>query len=292
MVSRRDLFLSAAVAATAACSQSGGRAQTGAQIKKSVLISMLPKELSYEERFKLALDVGFPAMEAQTTDDDAEAEKIAAAAEKVGLRIHSVMNMAHWSHPLSSPDPADVDASVAGMTASIRQAKLYGADAVLLVPAVVREDTTYEQAWERSQKVVRERILPVAEEHNIIVAMEEVWNKFLLTPRDFCQYVDEFKSPLVKAYFDVGNVVHYGVPQHWIRALGDRIVKVHLKDYSRQASFVNLGDAGDGGVNWPEIRKAFDAISYNGYVTVELKGGDREYLADVAQRVNKLLALS
>jgi hexulose-6-phosphate isomerase len=178
------------------------------------------------------------------------------------------------------------------MTASIRQAKLYGADAVLLVPAVVREDTTYEQAWERSQKVVRERILPVAEEHNIVVAMEEVWNKFLLTPRDFCQYVDELESPLVKAYFDVGNVVHYGVPQHWIRALGNRIVKVHLKDYSRQASFVNLGDAGDGGVNWPEIRKAFDAISYNGYVTVELKGGDREYLADVAQRVDKLLALS
>ena len=253
---------------------------------------MLPKELPYEERFQIAKAAGFTAMEAQTTDDDAEAGKIAAAAEKTGLRVHSVMNMAHWSHPLSSPDPADVDASVAGMEASIRQAKAYGADAVLLVPAVVREDTTYEQAWERSQKVVRERILPFAEQHEIIVAMEEVWNKFLLTPRDFCQYVDEFNHPLVKAYFDVGNVVHYGVPQHWIKSLGDRIVKVHLKDYSRQAGFVNLGEAGDGGVNWPEIRKAFDEISYNGYVTVELKGGDQEYLADVAKRVNNLLALS
>ena len=292
MVSRRDLFLGAATAAAAACTQTGTRAQTGARITKSVLISMLPKDLSYEERFQTALDAGFPAMEAQTTDEDAEAEKIAAAAEKTGLRIHSVMNMAHWRHPLSSPDPADIDASVAGMEASLRQAKLYGADAVLLVPAVVRDDTTYAEAWERSQKVIRERILPVAEQHEVVVAMEEVWNKFLLTTRDFNQYIDEFNHPLVKGYFDVGNVVHYGVPQHWIRDLGDRIVKVHLKDYSRQAGFVNLGDSGEGGVNWPEIRQAFDAIGYEGYATVELKGGDLEYLSDVAKRVDNLLALS
>jgi hexulose-6-phosphate isomerase len=290
MISRRELFLSAAAATVAACSRSD--AQSGAQITKAVLISMLPKEMPYEERFQLAKDAGFPAMEAQTTEDDAEAQKIADAAEKVGLRIHSVMNMKHWGHPLSSPDPADVDASVAGMEASLRQAKMYGADAVLLVPAVVRDDTTYEQAWERSQKVIRERILPIAEKQEIVVAIEEVWNKFLLTPKDFCQYVDELNHPLIKAYFDVGNVVHYGVPQHWIRALGNRIVKVHLKDYSRQTSFVNLGEAGADGVNWPEVRKAFDDIGYKGYATVELIGGDREYLADVAQRVNNLLALS
>lgn len=252
---------------------------------------MLPKDLPFEERFQIAKDAGFPAMEAQTVEDFAEAEEIAAAAEKKGLRIHSVMNMAHWGHPISSPDPADVDASVAGMEASLRQAKLYGADAVLLVPAVVREDTTYAQAWERSQKVIRERILPIAEETGVIVAMEEVWNKFLLTTRDFNEYIDEFNHPLVKAYFDVGNVVHYAVPQHWIRDLGDRIVKVHLKDYSRQKGFTNLGDAGEGGVNWPEIRQAFDAIGYEGYATVELGGGDKEYLTDVAGRVDRLLGL-
>ncbi|MCB9383133.1 MAG: sugar phosphate isomerase/epimerase [Bryobacterales bacterium] len=292
MVSRRDLFLGAAAVAAAGCAQSGGRAQSGAQITKAVLISMLPKGVPYEERFQIAKAAGFTAMEAQTVKDDDEAKLIAAAAEKTGLRIHSVMNMEHWAHPLSSPDPADLDASVAGMEASLRQAKIYGADAVLLVPGVVRDDTTYEQAWERSMKVIRERILPVAEQNDVVVAMEEVWNKFLLTPRDFVQYVDEFNHPLVKAYFDVGNVVHYGVPQHWIDALGDRIVKVHLKDYSRQAGFVNLGDAGEGGVEWPKVRQAFDNIGYEGYATVELKGGDQAYLADVAQRVDKLLALS
>ncbi len=252
---------------------------------------MLPKELSLEDRFKLAVDVGFPVMEERTVDSMEEAKGIKAAADHAGLRIHSVMNQAHWRYPLSSPDPADVDTSVKGMEASLAQAKFWGADTVLLVPAVVREDTTYEQAWERSQKVIRERILPVAEKHEIIVAMEEVWNKFLLTPRDYVQYIDEFKHPLVRSYFDVGNVVHYGVPQQWIRAVGNRIVKLHLKDYSRAKGFTNLGDAGEGGIDWHEIRKALDDVSYTGVATVELSGGDREYLADVSKRVDRLLEL-
>jgi hexulose-6-phosphate isomerase len=159
---------------------------------------------------------------------------------------------------------------------------------VLLVPAVVRDDTTYEEAWQRSQQQIR-KLLPEAEKLNVIIAIEEVWNKFLLTTRDFVQYVDEFKNPLIKAYFDVGNVVHYAVPQHWIRALGKRIVKVHLKDYGRRGGFVGLGD---GDINWPEVRKAFAEIGYTGEATVELRGGDREYLTDVHQRVKRLLGLS
>ncbi len=223
MLSRRDLFAGAAALTTAACSHTPSGAATGAKITRSMLISMLPAEASYEDNFRMCVDIGFPAMEARTVDEPAEAEKIHAAAQAAGLRIHSVMNQAHWKFPLSSPDPAEVDASVAGMEASLEQAKLYGADTVLLVPAVVRDDTTYEQAWERSQAVIRDRILPVAEEHQVVVAIEEVWNKFLLTARDFCQYIDEFNHPLVKAYFDVGNVVHYGVPQHWIRQIGPRL---------------------------------------------------------------------
>ncbi|MBI1356130.1 MAG: TIM barrel protein [Acidobacteria bacterium] len=289
MLSRRDLFAGAAALTAAACHDTAGTAATGASITRSMLISMLPPELPYEERFRMCVEIGFPAMEVQTVADSDEAQKIRAAAEKAGLRIHSVMNQAHWKFPLSSPDPAEVDASVAGMEASLEQAQLYGADTVLLVPAVVRDDTAYEQAWERSQAVIRERILPVAEKHEVVVAVEEVWNKFLLTARDFCQYIDEFRHPLVKAYFDVGNVVHYGVPQHWIRQIGDRLAKVHLKDYTRKDGFVNLGE---GDVNWPEIRQALDAVGYQGNATVELKGGDRAYLDDVGKRVDRLLNLA
>jgi L-ribulose-5-phosphate 3-epimerase len=289
MVTRRS-FLSCAAALAAA--PSWVRAQSRPAISKAVLISMLPKELSYADRFRLAVDVGFHSMEAQTVDSMEEAQQIRDAADLAGLRIHSVMNMAHWAYPLSSPNSADVTASVKGVTASLNQAKLWGADTVLLVPAVVRPDTTYEEAWERSQQAIRQHVLPIAERLNVTIAIEEVWNKFLLTPRDFVQYIDEFEHPLVRAYFDVGNVVHYGLPEQWIRAIGDRLVKVHLKDYSRRAGFTNLGDAGEGGVDWPAVRAALREVGYTGTATVELDAGDRIYLEDVSQRVDRLLGLN
>jgi hexulose-6-phosphate isomerase len=257
------------------------------KIERAIIDSMLPKDLTLVDRFKLAVEVGFTAMEVRTVEDDADAQAIHDAAQAAGLRIHSVMNQTHWRHPLSSPDPAEVEACVVGMRASMRQAKLYGANAVLLVPAVVRSDTTYEQAWERSQAEIR-KLIPLAEEHDVMIAVEDVWNKFLLTARDFRQYIDEFNHPMVRAYFDVGNIVHYAVPEHWIHELGDRIVKVHLKDYSRRDGFVNLGD---GDVDWPAVREAFAAVGYNAEATVELRGGDRAYLADLGQRVDRLLGL-
>ena len=287
MQTRRG-FISAAAGLSAAFSGPLSAAPAKKQIKKSILISMLPKELSYLDRFKLAVDIGFHEMEVRTVDSDDEAANIKKAADQAGLRIHSVMNQAHWRYPLSSPDPKEVQASMQGMELSLNQAELYGADAVLLVPAVVRDDTTYEQAWERSQKKIRE-LLPLAEKSGVIIAIEEVWNKFLLTARDFVQYIDEFNHPLVQAYVDVGNMVHYGVPQHWIRQTGKRIVKVHLKDYVRQTrQFVNLGE---GDVNWDEVRRSLAEVGFTGNATVELRGGDRAYLADISQRVDKLLGL-
>ncbi len=290
MISRRDfLGASAALLPAVAAAPYAASAQESASITKAVLISMLPKQLPYLDRFKLAADIGFKEMEVQTVDGDDEAAKIKNAADTAGLRIHSVMNQAHWRYPLSSPMAEEVETSMRGMRASLQQAKLYGADAVLLVPAVVRDDTTYEQAWERSQKQIRE-LIPLAEKLDVIIAVEEVWNKFLLTARDFVQYIDEFEHPLIQAYVDVGNMVHYGVPQHWIRQAGKRIVKVHLKDYVRRTrQFVNLGD---GDINWGEVRKAFAEVGYTGTATVELKAGDRAYLEDVSRRVDRLLGLA
>lgn len=281
---RRSLIVGMAIAAAERLSSSSPA--SGAGVQKSILISMLPGELSYLDRFKLAVDVGFNLMEVRSLQDNVEAARIKDAADKAGLRIHSVMNGIHWRYPLSSPIASEVEASMAGMRRSLRQAKLYGAGVVLLVPAVVRGDTTYEQAWERSSKQIR-ILVPEAEKLGITIAVEEVWNKFLLTARDFNQFIDQFESPVVRAYFDVGNIVHYGVPQHWIRQLGKRIVRVHLKDYVWQTrQFVNLGE---GDVNWPAVRGALSDIGYTGPATLEIKGGDRSYLQDVSARVDRLL---
>ncbi len=296
----RRTFLKS-VAAVAVASRGVVRAQGTPQpakpaaastIRKSVLINMLPKALPYAERFAMARTAGFEAIEMQTIASADEAAEIREAAVKSGLKIHSVMNSDHWRLPLSSADPEVVNGSVKGMETSMRNAKLWGADAVLLVPAVVDPKTGYQDAWTRSQRVIRERLLPVAKELNIVIAVEEVWNKFLLSPIEFARYVDEFESPLLRAYFDVGNIVFYGYPQDWIRTLGPRIAKMHLKDFKldRSNGKFTWTNIGEGDIDWPEVRRALAEVKYNGFVTTELQGGDAPYLTDVSGRVDRFLA--
>jgi hexulose-6-phosphate isomerase len=287
---RRFLETAAAVSALAALRPRAASA-AGAP-KKAVLISMLPKELSYRDRFQTAVDAGFAGIEMRTITDAREADDIKEAAGKTGLRVHSVMNSDHWTYPLSSPDPQVVGKSVAGMETSLRNAKLWGADAVLLVPAVVSPQVSYQDAWTRSQKVIRERVLPLARELKVVVAVEEVWNKFLLSPLEFARYVDDFASPWLKAYFDVGNIVFYGYPQDWIRTLGPRIAKVHLKDFQldRANGRFNWKNLGEGDIDWVEVRKALSDVGYDGWVTTEITGGDAAYLKDVVARLDRFLA--
>jgi hexulose-6-phosphate isomerase len=294
--SRRD-FLKASIAAGAvpwaALSNVPGASWASwipgaAHLKKALQISMLPKQLTYADRMKLVREVGFEAIEGQTVTDEREAEEIKRAADGAKVRIHSVMNMAHWDNPLSSGDPSVVEKSLAGVRTSLRNAKLWGADAVLLVPAVVNPQVTYREAWARSQKQIR-KLIPLAEELKVTIAIEEVWNKFLLSPLEMPRYVDEFQSPWVKSYFDVGNVVLYGYPQDWIRSLGKRIAKVHLKDFKRLEDGYRWVNLGEGDIDWPAVRQAFADIGYTGYVTTELEGGDEAYLRDVGQRVDRLV---
>jgi hexulose-6-phosphate isomerase len=259
-------------------------------MKKALYVSMLPKELGYRERFQLARDVGFDGVEVGTTGDPKVAEEIKDAAAKTGLVIHSVMNADHWKYPLSSADTAVVAKSVAGMETSLRNAKLWGCDSVLLVPAVVNPETSYQDAWTRSQKVVKERLLPLATELKVVIGMEEVWNKFLLSPLEMAKYVDEFASPFVKAYVDVGNMVFYGYPQDWIRTLGKRIHRVHLKDFRVQDEKLEWKNLGEGAVDWPAVRKAFADVGYAGWVTAELEDGDAAYLKDVSGRIDRFIA--
>lgn len=286
-MTRRTFLAAAGLAVRAAASER-------LPIHKAVLYGMLPAQLSILDRFQLARDTGFEQVECGTTDDEKEAQEILAASKKAGVRIHSVMNRDHWKYPLSSPDPEVVAKSIAGLKTSFRNASLWGADTVLVVPAVVTPDVSYQQAWQRSQTEIR-KLIPLAEEVKVIIAVEEVWNKFLLSPLEFARYVDEFRSPWVRAYFDVGNVVLYGYPQDWIRTLGKRIVKLHMKDFSfrqnptiqkRVADFVNLRD---GDINWKEVYRALAEIGYKGSATVELDGGDKAYLEDVSHRFDLIL---
>ena len=257
-------------------------------IKKGIWMEMLPGNLSYADQLKMAREVGFEVMQAPTQPDERKAEELRKAADAAGIHIDSVMNMDHWKYPMSSDDPAVVEKSLAGMRTSMRNAKVWGADVVLLVPAVVNEQTPYRDAWARSQREIR-KLLPLAEELKVTIALEEVWNRFLLSPLEMATYIDEFQSPYVKAWFDVGNCVLYGYPQDWIRTLGPRIVKVHLKDFKRNKDSYAWVNLGEGDIDWPAVREAFAAIHYTGSATVELPAGDEAYLRDISRRVDRLL---
>lgn len=289
-VERRDFLKYAAVAAGTAVLGSSARGEEqakGARLLKALQSNMLPKDLLDAQKLALARKCGFEGIELNRPLEDLTAAKeLGAQARQAGVPIHSVVN--GWGGPLSDPKPENVAKGLADMELSLRCAKAVGADAVLLVPAVVNDEVGYGEAWERSQKNVR-KLLPLAKELQVTIAVENVWNKFLLSPLEFARYVDEFNDPWLRAYIDVGNMILFGFAQDWIRTVGKRIVKIHLKDFKRQGfQWTNLLD---GDVNWPQVRKALDEIGYRGYLTPELSGGDEAYLTDLSKRVDKIIAM-
>jgi len=253
---------------------------------------MIKEELSVMDKFKLVKDLGFDGIELDSPNDLDEKE-ILAARDKTGLEIPGVVNSVHWKSPMSHPDAAERAKCTESMKTALEACKRYGGTTVLLVPAVVNETVNYKEAYERSQEEIR-KVLPIAEKTGIKIAIENVWNNFLLSPMEAARYIDEFESSMIGWYFDVGNIVRYGWPDQWIRILGKRIIKVDIKDYSRKKQTdegiwegfkVKLGD---GDANWPAVNAALKEIGYQGWGSAEVSGGDRVRLKDISERMDAL----
>lgn len=287
-VSRRrflGMTTAALVAASLPLHAQDAKTAASRKLKKGVKASMLPNDLPFEQQFALAKKCGFEGIDADRLDDLTDPKKYAELARAAGIPIHGVV-FGGWKTPLSSPDPEVQKKGVEGMQKALRDAKAMEVDTVLLVPAIVTDEVSYGDAYKRSQENIR-KLIPTAEETGVTIAVENVWNKFLLSPLEFARYIDEFESPRVKAYYDIGNVILFGFSQDWIRTLGKRIVKLDVKDFKRDGSkWVNLLD---GDVNWPEVLKAIDEIGYQGWITAELPGGDEEKLTEIATRLDKII---
>lgn len=284
---RRFLYASGSFVLGSTLLQKGLLAQSEnvnyARLKKGVQWSNLPKNLSELDRCKLAKDCGFDGIEIPPFTDENEANKVLESAQKNQLEIHSII-YGGWDKPLSDPDLKVVEEGKQRIIKAIELAKKVGADTVLLVPAVVNERVRYQEAWERSQQHIRE-LIPIAEKNQVIIAVENVWNKFLLSPLEFRQYIDEINSPWVRAYFDMANVVIFGYPQDWIRTLGNRIVKLHIKDFKRNGyQWCKLPYEGD--IDFAEVRLALHEIGYNGWVTEEFPAGDETHLKELSRRMD------
>lgn len=296
--SRRDVLrwgLGGAVAAwgVGRPSSRGQAAAIDKPFKKAVKIGMVAGDLSLVGKFKLLKELGYDGVELDSPSSLAR-DEVLAARDESGLPIHGVVDSAHWKDHLGHPDPAVRARGVEALKTAIRDSHTYGGDSVLLVPAVVNAEISYADAYARSQAAIREA-LPLAEELGIRIALENVWNHFLLSPLETARYLDELDSPMCGAYFDVGNIVNYGWPEQWIRILGKRIVKLDIKEYSRTRRN-NEGlwkgfdvPIGEGDCNWPAVCQALDEIGFRGWATAEVPGGDRARLADIAARMDRVL---
>jgi len=266
------------------------------QIKKSLKYSMVKEKMPITDQFMMLRDIGFDGVE-MDSPSDLNIDDVLEAKEKSGLEIPGVINSMHWKAPLSDPDP-EVRARCRKATEiALRDCKAYGGTTVLLVPGVVNDKISYKDAYLRSQEEIK-KVLPVIEETGVKLAFENVWNNFLLSPMEAARYVDQFDHPMVGWYFDVGNVVRYGWPEHWIEALGDRIFKLDIKEYSRKKQT----DEGiwkgfdvellEGDCNWPEVNKALEKIGYSGWASAEVAGGGRERLAFISQKMDTIFGLA
>ena len=260
-------------------------------IKKSLKFGMIKEDLSVMDKFKLLKDIGFHGVELDSPNKLSKKE-ILDARDKTGLEIPGTVNSVHWSSPISDPDPKVREKCVESMKSALRDTKEYGGTTVLLVAGVVNDKVSYDDAYKRSQAEIR-KMLPIAEETGVKIAIENVWNNFLISPMEAARYIDEFESEMIGWYFDVGNIIRYGWPEQWIKILNKRILKLDIKEYSRkkqQEEGIWKGfdvKLNDGDCNWPVVMDALEGISYSGgWGSAEVPGGDRKRLQDISDRMD------
>ena len=285
------------------------------QLRKAMIV-----DRPTEGNLRKLKEAGFDGVEAGILSPD-EAQQCRATAEKLGLKIHAVLR--GWAE-FNSPEAAKAEQSFATTEKALRAAQGYGADAVLLVPCrigrmamprpwefllefdgqtghltrVAYGDNAryadyiraHNHAIDTSRKAV-ERLIPLAEQTGVVIALENVWNNLWVKPAHFKQFVASFQSKWVRAYFDIGNHVKYAPPEDWILTLGNLIAKCHVKDFGLDPAdpdgggkFVNIRD---GSVRWPVVRRALEQIGYHGWMTIE--GGDLS-LSEHSQRLDLIHA--
>jgi hexulose-6-phosphate isomerase len=273
-------------------------AQTQAKkrsLKKAVNLGMVKADgSSVLDKFKIIKDAGFQGVELNRPDA-IPMEDLQKAKTETGLEIAGIICTTHWGKPLSHPDEKVREQGFKGLELALKDAGELRCTRVLLVPGVVNKDVRYDDCWKRSQEMIK-RAIPIAEAAKCKIAVENVWNQFIMSPMEAARFVDELNSPWVGWHFDIGNVITYGWPEQWIRILGKRVLNLHLKEFSRKkrdAEGLGKGfgvELGEGDVGWPEVMKALDEIGYEGYGIAEVPGGDAARIKFLSERIEQLYA--
>jgi hexulose-6-phosphate isomerase len=296
-VARRRFLQASGAALAASCATATAREPakvpaTPRGFKKAVKYYMVAVKGTLLEKFKLLKGLGFDGIELDSPNSF-DAKEVLEARDKSGLLIPGLVDSVHWRDHLGHPDAKVRARGVKALETALRDAKKYGATTVLLVPAVVNKQVSYADAYKRSQTEIK-KVLPLAKEMGVKIAIENVWNNFLLSPLEMARYLDEFESPWIGSHFDVGNIVHYGWPEQWIRTLGKRILKLDIKEYSRTKADKEGRWKGfnvplhKGDCDWPAVMKALKEIKYVGWGAAEINAGGKAHLAQVAKDMDRI----
>jgi hexulose-6-phosphate isomerase len=281
---------------------------------KSITLRAFPPDQPLERCLAVARDAGFDAVEVNLEpglsytleSTDAEIRSLGSLVAKHGLRISALYSREQWSFPITSSDPMKVERGTAIIRRLSECATLLGVDAVLVVPGAVDnsafsqgvEITPYDVAYQRATEILAALASELEQEgHQASLCIENVWNKFLLSPLEMRQFIDEIDHPLVAVYFDVGNILQYGFPDQWIDILGHRIRRVHVKDFhaeiGNQHGFTALLQ---GDVDWPAVVSALVRIDYRSYLTAEVlppyKHDPFQLVYDSASAIDAIMAMA
>ncbi|MDQ6678404.1 MAG: sugar phosphate isomerase/epimerase [Acidobacteriota bacterium] len=268
---------------------------------KGICSIIFPKTMPLPDKLKQAKAAGFDAVEMRIGEEipldagAAQLNEIGQSAREAKIRIATLWaSQPLHANPLNSASSEVRARGVADLRKCIDIARQVQCDAILLYPGSVTRDLGYEVTWERFT-VELAKVVPAAAEARVYLNMENVWNRFLLSPLEMRAFVDQFKSPWLQAHFDIGNIMQYGIPQDWIRTLGTRIRRVHVKDYKlakggAQGRFVDLFE---GDVDWKAVMDALRAVGYSGFMSPEIsyRAGEEGQLETVSQQLDRILAM-
>ncbi len=296
---RKDFIKSLGILGTAALTSQAfanpfGLTANPVKIKKGIGYWMIKEELSVLDKFKLVKDLGFDGIEFNSPLD-IPIKELLDARDKTGVEIPSTVNKDHWGKPLSDPDVEVRSFIIKSIGQSLEETKKLGGDTVLVVPGVVNDKVSYQTAYTNALDSIK-KLIPYAEKTGIKIGLENVWNNFILSPIEAKDFLDKINHPLVGWYFDLGNILRYGWPDHWLEVLGDKVFKLHVKEYSTK--IMNEGGVGKGfnveltkgDVNWAKVMETIKKINYKGeYMTLEVNGGDRTVLQKLSEQLDLII---
>ncbi len=251
-------------------------------------------KLSLDQVLKLCQEAGYNIVELTFTEggdpdinaSPAEIEEIKGRFQEAGVEITSILGRYADSGNLLSRDPQERAKGKRALHRTIEIAGALGTGGMLLHPGQLTPQGTYQEAWDALQAVLREAA-ELAAEHKVKIGLENVWNKFLLSPLEMRTFLDEIGSPWVGCYLDTANMMAYGFPEHWVRELGTRITRIHFKDFKRREhAFVPLLE---GDTDWKTLMNDIRATGYDSGFIHEVPG-DWDFQIEMARRMREILS--